>query len=66
MTIEALVRYRVLGDDTLYIEAFSIKYKSNRILGINFCWRNRVLRDIQSRGFIVTEIEDLNVKYIED
>lgn len=67
MIIQALVRYKILGDDNYtYIEPFTIKYKSDNILRLDFCWRANILSQLVKRRIVVSEITTVNVKITSD
>jgi hypothetical protein len=62
MTIEALVRYRVFGDEYIYIEHFTFEYKSFRV---NFAWRPKIVQALLKQGVVLKEIDDIQIKYKE-
>ncbi len=63
MTIEALVRYRVLGDEYIYIEHFAFEYKS--CFRVNFAWRPKIVQALLKQGVVIKEIDDIQIKYKE-
>ena len=67
MTVRALVEYAVHDDDEYhYIEPFEIRYQSNTILQLDYCWRQRVLRSLAERRLKIVYIKDLSVEYVRD
>lgn len=67
MMVRVLVQYKVLGDsDYTYIEPFEIHYKSNMILHLDYCWRQRLLRSLAERMIKIEWIKDLSVEYVRD
>lgn len=67
MLVRALVEYKVLGDDEyIYIEPFELRYPSNFILRIDYCWKQRVLRSLAERMIKIEWIKDLSVEYVRD
>ena len=67
MLVRALVEYKVLGDDEyVYIEPFEVRYPSNFILRLDYCWRQRVVRSLAKREIKIEYIKDLSVEYVRD
>lgn len=67
MLVRALVQYKVFGDDDYtYVEPFEIRYSSNFILRLDYCWRQRVIRSLAKRRIRTEWIKDLSVEYVRD
>lgn len=67
MTIRALVKYKVLGDDEyVYIEPFETQCNSTAKSELDYYWRVRFLRNLIKRNILSTYIEDLSVEYVRD
>lgn len=61
------MEYKVLGDDDYrYIEPFEVRYPSNFILHLDYCWRQRVIRSLAERKIKIEWIKDLSVEYVRD
>ena len=67
MIVRALVEYKMLGDDEyIYIEPFEIRYPSNAISRLDYCWKQRVIRSLAERKIKIEYIKDLSVEYVRD
>jgi hypothetical protein len=67
MLVRALVQYKVFGDDDYtYVEPFEIRYSSNFILRLDYCWKQRVVRSLAERKIKIEYIKDLSVEYVRD
>ena len=66
MLVRALVEYKGRGDDEyIYIEPFEVRYSSNFILRLDYCWKQRLLRSLAQRKINIEWIKDLSVEYEE-
>jgi hypothetical protein len=67
MLVRALVQYKVFGDDDYtYVEPFEIRYSSNFILRLDYCWKQRVVRSLAERMIKIEWIKELSVDYVRD
>lgn len=67
MTIRVLVKYTEIGNEEYsVVEPFEIKYKSNKILRLDYCYKLKILKSLQERNIFCSHIEDLSVEFIYD